>query len=220
MRYIPTLLFCAFLPLGLVAQESPAAPKSSPSPTATPKEAALTLTAPLTAPSTASDSDFITLPEAAGPSNAEPKKDSEGAFTNESLTTPADADTGLTEPNDLMPLDIPTETPVDTAARLMATEEQEIKVKIRYKETRLKVEKTPALESLLAKAKAARTFEAERAAYREYYRELFRRIKKLDPSLAKKCDAMETAYLNRLAQTRIEPTIPLDPPPKPVPLAN
>ena len=216
MRYIPTLLFCAFLPLRLMGQESPAAPNLS----ATPQEAALTLTAPLTAPNPESDSDFITLPEAADPSNPEPKKYSEGTFTNESLTTPADADTGLTESNDLMPLDISTEAPVDTAARLVATEEQEIKVKIRYKETRLKVEKTPALESLLAKAKAARTFESERAAYREYYRELFRRIKKLDPTLAKKCDAMETAYLNRLAQTRIEPTIPLEPPPKPVPLAN
>ena len=216
MRYIPTLLFCAFLPLRLMGQESPAAPNLS----ATPQEAALTLTAPLTAPNPESDSDFITLPEAAGPSSAEPKKNPEGTFTNESLTTPADADTGLTESNDLMPLDISTEAPVDTAARLVATEEQEIKVKIRYKETRLKVEKTPALESLLAKAKAARTFESERAAYREYYRELFRRIKKLDPTLAKKCDAMETAYLNRLAQTRIEPTIPLEPPSKPVPLAN
>ena len=199
-----------------MGQEPPAAPNPSP----TPQEAALTLTAPLTAPNPESDSDFITLPEAAGPSSAEPKKNPEGTFTNESLTTPADADTGLTESNDLMPLDISTEAPVDTAARLVATEEQEIKVKIRYKETRLKVEKTPALESLLAKAKAARTFESERAAYREYYRELFRRIKKLDPTLAKKCDAMETAYLNRLAQTRIEPTIPLEPPPKPVPLAN
>ena len=203
-----------------MGQEPPAAPNPSPTPSATPQEAALTLTAPLTAPNPESDSDFITLPEAAGPSSAEPKKNPEGTFTNESLTTPADADTGLTESNDLMPLDISTEAPVDTAARLVATEEQEIKVKIRYKETRLKVEKTPALESLLAKAKAARTFESERAAYREYYRELFRRIKKLDPTLAKKCDAMETAYLNRLAQTRIEPTIPLEPPPKPVPLAN
>lgn len=203
-----------------MGQESPAAPNASPTPSATPQEAALSLAAPLTAPNPESDSDFITLPEAAGPSNAEPTKDSEGTFTNDSLTTPADTDTGLTESNDLMPLDISTEAPVDTAARLIATEEQDIKVKIRYKETRLKVEKTPALESLLAKAKAARTFESERAAYREYYRELFRRIKKLDPTLAKKCDAMETAYLNRLAQTRIEPTIPLEPPPKPVPLAN
>ena len=203
-----------------MGQESPAAPNASPTPSATPQEAALSLAAPLTAPNPESDSDFITLPEATGPSNAEPTKDSEGIFTNDSLTTPADTDTGLTESNDLMPLDISTEAPVDTAARLIATEEQDIKVKIRYKETRLKVEKTPALESLLAKAKAARTFESERAAYREYYRELFRRIKKLDPTLAKKCDAMETAYLNRLAQTRIEPTIPLEPPPKPVPLAN
>lgn len=220
MRYIPTLLFCAFLPLGLVAQESLTAPKSPPSPTPTSKEAALTLNPPSTATPSASDTDFITLPETAHASDAIPAKTSEGILTDEALSTPADADISITDSNDLMPLDIPTETPVDTAARLVASEEQEIKVKIRYKETRLKVEKTPALESLLAKAKAARTFEAERAAYREYYRELFRRIKKLDPTLAKKCDAMETAYLNRLAQTRIEPTIPLEPPPKPSPLAN
>jgi hypothetical protein len=119
-----------------------------------------------------------------------------------------------------MPQDSPSQLPVDAAEFAAASEEQEIKVKIRYKETRLKVEKTPALEALLAKAKSARNFESERAAYREYYRELFRRMKKLDPTLTKKCDAMETAYLSRLAQTRIEPTIPLEPPPKPSPLAN
>ena len=216
MRYILPLLFCAFLPLHLVAQESPAAPSPSPTPSAKPKEAALTLTPPSTAQSPSSDNDFINLPEADIPSDAIPVRDSEATLPS----TPADADTSITDPNDIIPLDISTEAPVDTATRLMATAEQEIKVKIRYKETRLKVEKTPALEALLAKAKAARTFESERAAYREYYRELFRRIKKLDSTLAKKCDAMETAYLSRLAQTRIEPTIPLEPPPKPVPLAN
>ncbi len=216
MRYILPLLFCAFLPLHLVAQESPTAPSPSPTPAAKPKEAALTLTPPSTAQSPSSDNDFINLPEADIPSDAIPVRDSEATLPS----TPADADTSITDPNDIIPLDISTEAPVDTATRLMATAEQEIKVKIRYKETRLKVEKTPALEALLAKAKAARTFESERAAYREYYRELFRRIKKLDSTLAKKCDAMETAYLSRLAQTRIEPTIPLEPPPKPVPLAN
>jgi len=216
MRYILPLLFCAFLPLHLVAQESPAAPSPSPTLAAKPKEAPLTLTPPSTAQSPSSDNDFINLPEADIPSDAIPVRDSEATLPS----TPADADTSITDPNDIIPLDISTEAPVDTAARLMATAEQEIKVKIRYKETRLKVEKTPALEALLAKAKAARTFESERAAYREYYRELFRRIKKLDSTLAKKCDAMETAYLSRLAQTRIEPTIPLEPPPKPVPLAN
>ena len=216
MRYILPLLFCAFLPLHLVAQESPVAPSPSPTPAAKPTEAPLTLTPPSTAQSPSSDNDFINLPEAEIPSDAIPVRDSEATLPS----TPADADTSITDPNDIIPLDISTEAPVDTAARLMATAEQEIKVKIRYKETRLKVEKTPALEALLAKAKAARTFESERAAYREYYRELFRRIKKLDSTLAKKCDAMETAYLSRLAQTRIEPTIPLEPPPKPVPLAN
>jgi hypothetical protein len=40
-------------------------------------------------------------------------------------------------------------------------------------------------------------------------------MKQLDNSLSKKCDLMEKAYLTRLAQSRIEPTIPLEPPPKP-----
>jgi hypothetical protein len=45
-------------------------------------------------------------------------------------------------------------------------------------------------------------------------------MRKLDNTLSKKCDLMEKTYLARLAQTRVEPTIPLEPPPKPEPLAN
>ena len=80
---------------------------------------------------------------------------------------------------------------------------------------RTKAEKDAAVISLREQAEAATTFEGERAAYREYYRALFRKMKQLDNSLSKKCDLMEKAYLTRLAQTRIEPTIPLEPPPKP-----
>jgi hypothetical protein len=203
------------MPLGLVGQETPATPDSSPTPAATPQEAALSLNPPATAPSPASDRDFIKLPEA----SAAVTKDTDVTLTGEVPSNSGESDT-ITDPNDLMPQDSPSQLPVDAASLAAASEEQEIKVKIRYKETRLKVEKTPALEALLAKAKSARNFESERAAYREYYRELFRRMKKLDPTLTKKCDAMETAYLSRLAQTRIEPTIPLEPPPKPSPLAN
>ena len=207
------------MPLGLVGQETPATPETSPSPTATPQEAALTLNPSAAAPSPASDRDFIKLPEASSPNDAAATKDTDVTLTGEVSSNSGESD-AITDPNDLMPQDSPSQLPVDTAEFAAASEEQEIKVKIRYKETRLKVEKTPALEALLAKAKSARNFESERAAYREYYRELFRRMKKLDPTLTKKCDAMETAYLSRLAQTRIEPTIPLEPPPKPSPLAN
>ena len=45
-------------------------------------------------------------------------------------------------------------------------------------------------------------------------------MRKLDNTLSKKCDLMEKTYLARLAQMRVEPTIPLEPPPKPEPLAN
>lgn len=207
------------MPLGLVGQETPATPETSPSPTATPQEAALTLNPSAAAPSPASDRDFIKLPEASPPNDAAATKDTDVTLTGEVSSNSGESD-AITDPNDLMPQDSPSQLPVDAAEFAAASEEQEIKVKIRYKETRLKVEKTPALEALLAKAKSARNFESERAAYREYYRELFRRMKKLDPTLTKKCDAMETAYLSRLAQTRIEPTIPLEPPPKPSPLAN
>jgi hypothetical protein len=179
----------------------------------------LTLNPPAAAPSPTSDRDFIKLPEASPPNDAAATKDTDVTLTGEVSSNSGESD-AITDPNDLMPQDSPSQLPVDAAEFAAASEEQEIKVKIRYKETRLKVEKTPALEALLAKAKSARNFESERAAYREYYRELFRRMKKLDPTLTKKCDAMETAYLSRLAQTRIEPTIPLEPPPKPSPLAN
>ena len=40
----------------------------------------------------------------------------------------------------------------------------------------------------------------------------------IDPALEKKCKMMEEAYIRRLAQTRLEPTIPLNPPPTPKPL--
>jgi hypothetical protein len=53
---------------------------------------------------------------------------------------------------------------------------------------------------------------------REYYRLLFKKIVAIDKSLAEKCKVMETAYLRRLAQERLEPTIPLNPPPTPEPL--
>ncbi|MFM8717380.1 MAG: hypothetical protein ACKOF3_11480, partial [Spartobacteria bacterium] len=93
-------------------------------------------------------------------------------------------------------------------------------VKVRYQQARAKAEQDAEVASLLAKAKTATTFEGERAAYRKYYELLFKKMKKLDGSLSKKCDLMEKTYLARLAQTRVEPTIPLEPPPKPEPLAN
>jgi hypothetical protein len=83
---------------------------------------------------------------------------------------------------------------------------------------RVQAEKDPGIVSLLEQANRARTLEEQRAALRQYYRLLFKKIASMDKSLADKCKVMETAYIRRLAQERVEPTIPLNPPPTPEPL--
>ncbi|MGA7213561.1 MAG: hypothetical protein WBX20_05070, partial [Terrimicrobiaceae bacterium] len=82
----------------------------------------------------------------------------------------------------------------------------------------VQADKDPKVISLLQQAEQARTFEEQRAALREYYRLLFKKIVAIDKSLAEKCRVMEIAYIRRLAQERLEPTIPLNPPPTPEPL--
>lgn len=156
-----------------------------------------------------SDQDYLLLPEEPAPLDA----DTENVLSGEVIST---------EETFIEPLafeDIPP-PPVDPRVLAASSEAEERRVKTSYKQARIKAEKDPALVGLLEKAKSASTFEAERAAYRAYYRELFRLMRKIDSSIAKKCDLMEKTYLTRLAQTRIEPTIPLEPPPKPELLAN
>jgi hypothetical protein len=88
----------------------------------------------------------------------------------------------------------------------------------RYKTLRIKTDKDPEVVSLAQQAAEAKSDEARRQAKRAYYRLLFEKMRKADESLTAKIDRMERAYLERLEQTRIEPTIPLSPPPTPQPL--
>jgi hypothetical protein len=173
---------------------------------------------PLLNPSSASDQDFLNLPNLSNqPSDPLP---ADAIPLAEGMAPLPESDQDFVDPNQLMPADGASSAPIDPRSLAAAGEEQERKLKVRYKEVRLKAEKDPAVAALLETAKKARTFEAERAAYREFYSTLFRKMKKLDPTLAAKCDLMEKAYRTRLAQTRLEPTIPLEPPPNPQPLAN
>ncbi len=88
-----------------------------------------------------------------------------------------------------------------------------------------------------AKVDSARTEEDKRAAFRVYYRMLFERMLALDlktePSFKtaldkemlhkdfkERCGIRAAAYQRRLAQIRIEPTIPLNPPPTPEPIGR
>ena len=85
-------------------------------------------------------------------------------------------------------------------------------------QTQANAMETDVLNEVCAKADAARSLEDQRAALREYYRRIFAHISKQDKSLANKCKGLEDAYLRRLAQYRLEPTNPLNPPPTPEPI--
>lgn len=122
-------------------------------------------------------------------------------------------DDSLVDPSALVP-DMPPPAPVNPESIVQRQRELTIK----YREARVKFEQDPAVVALREKADRARSAEARRAALREYYRLLLKKIAASDNSLADKCKQMEEAYLRRLAQTRIEPTIPLGPPPTPEPL--
>jgi len=124
-------------------------------------------------------------------------------------------DEAFVDPNAIVPDEPPAPpSPISIESETEKRREQTI----RYRELRVKAEQEPAIAAMKAKADSARSPEDQRAALREYYRMLFARIIKLDKSLEEKCKTLEDAYLRRLAQTRLEPTIPLNPPPTPEPL--
>jgi flagellar biosynthesis/type III secretory pathway protein FliH len=201
-RFITSLFLVPIVSSFAIAQDAaPAEPQASPAPQVAP-----------------SDQDFINLPNEPAVQSTDIISDSQISLSGEPLPA-AESDKDYVDPNQLMPTDA-APAPIDPRTLAAAGEEQERKIKIRYQQVRAKAEQDSDVASLLAKAKTATTFEGERAAYRKYYELLFKKMRKLDSSLSKKCDLMEKTYLARLAQTRVEPTIPLEPPPKPEPLAN
>ncbi|MEN9470348.1 MAG: hypothetical protein RL630_2081 [Verrucomicrobiota bacterium] len=168
---------------------------------------------------TISDQEFLKIPGESGQPAQDVLLEQDLTLTGE-IPESAESDSQYVDPNAIIP-DLSAETIANDPRTAAPTgEELDRKQKLLYREVRTKAEKDAAVTSLREQAEAAKTFEGERAAYREYYRALFRKMKQLDNSLSKKCDLMEKAYLTRLAQTRLEPTIPLEPPPKPQPHAN
>ncbi len=124
------------------------------------------------------------------------------------------------DPNALIPASEVTSTP-PVSPKIAAEQQKEVASMelAKYKAVKIQAEKVPTIRSFYDRAQRASTNEDYRAAMREYYRMLFKKIELLDPSLANKARGMQEAYLRRLAQTRIEPTIPLHPPPPPAPLS-
>jgi hypothetical protein len=127
---------------------------------------------------------------------------------------PSMPDDAFTQPNAV----IPDVAPPPVGQALDNAQEKLRLQNIRYREVRVQVEKDPQVENLLTQSNKAKTSEGKRAALREYYRLLFKKMVAVDKSLEEKCRLMEDAYIRRLAQDRLEPTIPLNPPPTPEPI--
>jgi hypothetical protein len=116
------------------------------------------------------------------------------------------------DPNSLIPPPVEPEqpSPVNASGN---EEKQRQEQKTRYYTAKTQADKEEALASLQAKAEKAKSDEAKRQTLREYYDLLAKRMKKIDPSISDWIDTMHSAYLRRLEQVRVEPTIPVNPPP-------
>ncbi|MFY8215503.1 MAG: hypothetical protein ACOVMP_02755 [Chthoniobacterales bacterium] len=125
----------------------------------------------------------------------------------------------IPDPNALFPDDfVPGDMPPPAPAVAENEFERDRKLRVRFQEVKSVALKDEAIREMKERANRAKTAEDKRAALREHYKMLFAKIVSIDAELAERCALMETAYLRRLAQFRVEPTIPLNPPPTPEPL--
>lgn len=98
--------------------------------------------------------------------------------------------------------------------------ELERKMRVKFRRLKARIENSPELQSLKEMANRAPTPEDYRAARRSYYALLFDKVRKADGSLKDYADKLEKQSVAPLYQTRIEPTIALNPPPQPQPQAQ
>jgi hypothetical protein len=125
-------------------------------------------------------------------------------------------DAAFTDPNAIIPDEAPAPPAMPVAVE--SAQEKARLLTIRYRDVRVQADKDPKVLRMFERSNEAKTDEDKRAALREYYRLLFAKMVSIDKNLEERCRIMEQAYLRRLAQERLEPTIPLNPPPTPEPL--
>ena len=206
VRILPILCILPAFPLAAQDQtpEAPLQIQDSPAPGSMP---APSLFAPEPSASTQpAKSDDAAIP---APASSEPAAPAANSGMGSAGQNPPPSD-----PNSLIPPPAEPEqpSPINAAGN---EEKQRQDQKTRYYTVKVKADKEESLVSLQQKADKAKSDEAKRQALREYYDLLAKRMKKIDPSLSEWIDTMHAAYLRRLAQVRVEPTIPLNPPPVP-----
>ena len=204
----------------LYAQDqSPAAPiqlQENPVPAGTPApstEAQGTIT-PTPSPDPAAPAGDTNATAPAGGTNSvapAPTPDPAAPAANSGMGSPGQ-NPPPSDPNSLIPppQEPPQPSPINTAGN---EDKQRQDQKVLYYTVKVKADQDEGLIALQAKADKAKSDESKRQALRQYYDLLAKRMKKIDPSLSDWIDVMHSAYLRRLEQVRVEPTIPINPPP-------
>lgn len=98
--------------------------------------------------------------------------------------------------------------------------ELERKMRVKFRKLRARLQGDPQLVALKEMAQRAPTPEDNRAARRSYYALLFNKVRAADASMKDYADQLEKKSIADLYQTRVEPTIALNPPPEPQPQAQ
>lgn len=98
--------------------------------------------------------------------------------------------------------------------------EAERKERVQFRKVKAVLDRDPQLLALEEAADLASTPEDHRAARRAYYALFFQKVRKANPKLSDYADRLEKSSLAFLYQTRIAPTVPLNPPPQPQPRAE
>jgi len=186
-------------------------------PGATPAPSLFAPATPATSPSSAPATDGSALnsaTDAAASTNAPaPTPDPLAPAPNSGVGSPGQ-NPPASDPNSLIPPPIEPQqpSPINAAGN---EEKQRQDQKAKYYAAKVKADKEESLASLLVKSDRAKSDESKREILREYYDLLAKRMKKIDPSISEWIDTMHAAYLRRLQQVRVEPSIPAALPPSP-----
>ncbi len=100
------------------------------------------------------------------------------------------------------------ESPIKKRDSVTADAEDAIKQRIRLREAKTKAQRDPAVQAEWDRAATMRTDYEKRDVLKSYYRLLYGRMAKVDPSLKLPIDALLKESLQRLEQYKIAPTQP------------
>lgn len=212
---LAAVLFLAGGLTSLRAQDEPV-PSSAPAPTVEPTPSVEPAsTTPAEAPSAELiiDAGEANIPEPQLAPGEEPLPPMDGGLPGEENIFGNDL---FGTPDSYTPLPtMPTRPPI-----LEDPKEAERKQRVQLRKIKAVLDRDSQLVELQTMADTAVTPEDRRAARRSYYALFFDKVRKQNPKLTDYADKLEKASLRDLYQTRIEPTLALNPPPLPQPQAK